>query len=253
LQNIPVRTNDGKIIRAGFIASENNVLISADYSQIELRLLAHFSGDEILISAFNNRIDIHRQTAAKCFNVSAENVDDNMRRMAKTINFGLMYGMGAHSLAENLGISFGEAKKFIENYFSQFPKIKSCIENFKEEARRNGFTQTYFGHRMPLSAIYSDNRIQRENAERIAVNAPVQGSAAEIVKIAMINIFNRISTENLPIKMILQVHDEIVVETPKDFIEIAKKILSEEMVNAVNLSVPLEIETGVAANWALAH
>jgi DNA polymerase-1 len=253
LQNIPIRTEEGKVIRSGFIADKENVLLSADYSQIELRLLAHFSNDETLISAFKKGIDIHKQTAAKCFGVSPDAVDDNMRRMAKTINFGLMYGMGAHSLAENLGISFSEARNFIENYFAQFPTIKNCIENFKITAQNNKYTKTLFGRKMPLPAIVSENHIQKENAMRIAVNAPVQGSAADIVKIAMINIDRRIKAENASMKMILQVHDEIVAEVPKNNVEIAKKILSEEMSNAVKLSVPLCVEIGTAQNWADAH
>lgn len=253
LQNIPIRTEDGKVIRSGFIADSGNVLLSADYSQIELRLLAHFSGDEVLISAFKSGIDIHKETAAKCFGVSLDFVTDSMRRAAKTINFGLMYGMGAHSLSESLGMSFGEAKKFIENYFAQFPKIKACMENFKEDARKNQFTQTLFGRKMPLPSILADNRMQRENAERVAINAPVQGTAADIVKIAMINIHERIKKEKLNIKMLLQVHDEIVVEAPQELVETAKRILSEEMANAAKLSVPLEVEIGVAKNWAEAH
>jgi DNA polymerase-1 len=253
LQNIPVRTDDGKVIRKGFIAESGNILLSADYSQIELRLLAHFSSDEVLISAFKNGRDIHKETAAKCFGVSPDFVTDSMRRAAKTINFGLMYGMGAHSLAESLGVSFGEAKKFIENYFAQFPKIKTCMENFKESARKNQHTKTLFGRKMPLPAILSDNRNLRENAERVAINAPVQGSAADIVKIAMINLHKRIKAENLSIKMLLQVHDEILVEVPLDFVESAKKVLWEEMSNAAKLSVPLEVEIGEAQNWAMAH
>ncbi|MCL1947268.1 MAG: DNA polymerase I [Chitinivibrionia bacterium] len=253
LQNIPVRTEEGRIIRSGFIADKGKILLSADYSQIELRLLAHFSNDQTLISAFKNGIDIHNQTAAKCFGVSADSVSEDMRRMAKTINFGLMYGMGAHSLAENLGIPYFQARKFIENYFAQFPTIKNCIENFKETTRKNGFTKTLFGRKMPLPTIHSENRVQRENAERIAINAPVQGSAADIVKIAMLNIHNRIKAEKSPMKMLLQVHDEIVAEVPISDVEAAKKILLEEMTNAAKLSVPLEVEIGVAENWSMAH
>jgi DNA polymerase-1 len=215
--------------------------------------LAHFSGDEILIEAFKNGIDIHKQTAAKCFDVSTDLVSDDMRRMAKTINFGLMYGMGAHSLAENLGISFYEAKKFIETYFAQFPTVKNCIENFKESARQNNFTKTLFGRKMPLLSIHSENRMQRENAERVATNAPVQGSAADIVKIAMLKIHKRIKTEKLQMKMLLQVHDEIVAEVPQSEVDTAKKILTEEMESAAKLLVPLEVDIGVAANWAMAH
>ena len=253
LQNIPIRTEEGKIIRAGFIAGKENVLLSADYSQIELRLLAHFSNDETLISAFKNGVDIHKETAAKCFGVSLDFVSENMRRMAKTINFGLMYGMGVHSLAENLGISHFEAKNFIENYFAQFPTIQNCIENFKEIAKNNKYTKTLFGRKMPLPSIASEIHVQKENALRIAVNAPVQGSAADIVKIAMINIHKRIKAENSSMKMLLQVHDEIVAEVPESEIDAAKKILLEEMTNAVKLSVPLEVEIGAAKNWAAAH
>ncbi|MCL2844258.1 MAG: DNA polymerase I [Chitinivibrionia bacterium] len=253
LQNIPIRTADGRVIRQGFVAGEGKVLLSADYSQIELRLLAHFSEDETLISAFKNGIDIHKQTAAKCFDVSPDEVDDNMRRMAKTINFGLMYGMGAHSLAENLGISFYEAKKFIETYFAQFPTVKNCIEKFKATARQNEFTKTLFGRKMPLSEINSENRMQQANAERVATNAPVQGSAADIVKVAMVNIHKRIKKENSSMKMLLQVHDEIVAEVPENEVELAKKILQEEMSSAAKLLVPLEVDIGVAKNWAEAH
>jgi len=253
LQNIPIHTEEGKVIRSGFIADKGKVLLSADYSQIELRLLAHFSKDETLISAFKNGIDIHKQTAAKCFGVLPDKVDDNMRRMAKSINFGLMYGMGAHSLAESLGISHFEAKKFIENYFAQFPTVKNCIENFKETAQNNGYTKTLFGRKMPLPTIFSENHVQRENAMRIAVNAPVQGSAADIVKIAMINIDKRIKAEKSQMKMLLQIHDEIVAEVPNDEVETAKKILTEEMSAAAALLVPLCVEIKAAQNWADAH
>jgi len=253
LQNIPVRTDDGKVIREGFVAEKGKMLLSADYSQIELRILAHLSQDDVLISAFQSGADIHRETAARCYGVSQGSVTDAMRRAAKTINFGLMYGMGAHSLADSLGVSFGEAKRFMEKYFAQFPKIKICIENLKEDARKNQYTKTLFGRRMPLPAILSDNRILRENAERIAVNAPVQGSAADIVKIAMINIHGRIAAESLPLTMLLQVHDEIVVEVPADAVEYAKELMSFEMSRAADLLVPLTVDIGVAGNWAMAH
>ena len=254
LQNIPIRTDLGKKIRKAFIPGDrNHLLVDADYSQIELRIMAHLSQDENLIRAFKEGADIHRSTAATVFNVPPEEVDDDMRRKAKEVNFGIMYGMGEYGLSSRLGISIEEAEDFINKYFANYPKIKEFMEQCKEIARKQGYVTTLLNRRRFLPEIHSDNRQQREFAERNAINTPIQGSAADLIKVAMINIHKRIKKEHMKTKMIMQVHDELVFEVPKDELEKAKSLIKEEMENAIELSVPIKVDIGVGKNWLEAH
>lgn len=253
LQNIPIRDEDGKEIRKAFVPDQNCVFFSADYSQIELRLMAHLSGDENLIEAFNNGYDIHTATAAKVFKKNIDEVDKDMRRKAKTANFGIIYGISAFGLAERLDISRGEAKQLIDDYFESYPAIKSYTENVIQSARENGYVETLLGRRRYLSDINSHNSVVRGYAERNAVNAPIQGTAADIIKIAMINIFRRFNEAQLKSKMILQVHDELNFNVYSDELEQVKQIVVEEMQNAMKLQVPLIAEFGMGDNWLEAH
>ncbi len=253
LQNIPIRTDAGRRIREAFIAKDDSLLVSADYSQIELRILAHLSNDPFLIDAFNHDQDIHTQTASAIFGTFPEMVTPDMRRTAKTINFGLMYGMGPMNLSRQLGISFGEARDFITRYFAQFPTIKKFMESTIEFARVHGYTETLFGRRRYHPEINIKNKIVREAAERTAINTPVQGTAADIMKIAMINIQNEIESFCPEAKMILQVHDELVFEVPADHAEKFRLWVIGKMSSACSLHVPLKVEGGCAHNWSNAH
>jgi len=253
LQNIPVRTDDGKRIRNAFIADKGNVLVSADYSQIELRILAHLSGDPLLIHAFLEDRDIHTQTASAVYGIFPEMVTPEMRRAAKTINFGLIYGMGPIKLARQIDVSFTEARRFMEVYFRQFPTIKSYMDSSVESARRLGYAQTLLGRRRYLPDINADNRVIREAAERTAVNTPVQGSAADIIKIAMIDI-DRSMPQLFPhAKMVLQVHDELVFELPAADAEKFCAWVVERMSRAYTLSVPMRVDAKIGRNWNEAH
>lgn len=253
LQNIPIRDEDGKEIRKAFIAEDGCSFLSADYSQIELRLMAHLSGDENLIEAFQNGYDIHTATAAKVFKVDLADVDKDMRRKAKTANFGIIYGISAFGLAERLDISRSEAKQLIDDYFVSYPKIKSYTESIIQFARDHGYVETLLGRRRYLSDINSHNSVVRGYAERNAVNAPIQGTAADIIKIAMISISNRFKVENIKSQMILQVHDELNFNVYNDELDLVKKIVTEEMEHAYKLSVPLIAECGIGKNWLEAH
>ncbi len=253
LQNIPIRTDAGRRIREAFIAKDDSLLVSVDYSQIELRILAHLSNDPFLIDAFNQDQDIHTQTASAIFGTFPEMVTPDMRRTAKTINFGLMYGMGPMNLSRQLGISFGEARDFITRYFAQFPTIKKFMESTIEFARVHGYTETLFGRRRYHPEINIKNKIVREAAERTAINTPVQGTAADIMKIAMINIQNEIKPFCPAAKMILQVHDELVFEVPADHAEKFRLWVIGKMSSACSLHVPLKVEGGCAHNWSNAH
>lgn len=253
LQNIPIRDEDGKEIRKAFIPDNDCVFFSADYSQIELRLMAHLSGDENLIDAFNKGYDIHTATAAKVFKKNIDEVDKDMRRKAKTANFGIIYGISAFGLAERLDIPRGEAKQIIDDYFESYPAIKSYTDNVIQMARDNGYVETLLGRRRYLSDINSRNSVVRGYAERNAVNAPIQGTAADIIKIAMINIFRRFNEANLKSKMILQVHDELNFNVYKSELEQVKQIVLNEMQSAMKLQVPLIAEFGIGENWLEAH
>lgn len=254
LQNIPIRTENGRQIRKAFIPSdENHTFLSADYSQIELRIMAALSQDEEMLKAFNEGKDIHSITAAKIYQISEEQVDSDMRRKAKTANFGIIYGISAFGLSQRLNISRSEAKELIDGYFENFPKIKSFMDKQIELARNQGFVQTIKGRKRYLSDINSSNAVVRGMAERNAINAPIQGSAADIIKIAMINIYRQFETLKLKSKMVLQVHDELNFDVKIDELDQVKKIVKTEMEGAVDIGVQLTVEMNAANNWLDAH
>lgn len=249
LQNIPVRTENGRKLRRGFIPSPGRMLLSADYSQVELRLLAHFSQDKSMLEAFQNDLDIHRQTAAEIFDVSLDQVDKEMRNSAKAINFGLMYGQTSFGLSQALHISQGEAKKYITNYFKKFHRVKSFLDELKEKAEATGYAETLFGRKRAIPDIKSTNRQIKAMAERVAINSPIQGTAADIIKLAMINIQNEIVNRKLKSTMVLQVHDELIFDVVPEEMDIMHKLVKEKMEGAVNLSVELKVEIGTGQNW----
>lgn len=253
LQNIPIRDERGKEMRKVFIPDEGCLFVSSDYSQIELRIMAHLSGDENMREAFNKGQDIHAATAAKIFKVPIGEVDSDMRRKAKTANFGIIYGISAFGLSERLTISRTEAKELIDGYFDTFPQVKQYMDESILHAREKGYVETLFGRKRYLADINSRNAIVRGYAERNAINAPIQGSAADIIKIAMIKIYNRLGQEQLQSKMILQVHDELNFNVLPDELERVKNIVTEEMEKACALSIPLKTDTGVGTNWLMAH
>jgi DNA polymerase-1 len=253
LQNIPVRSEDGKRIRNAFIPAEHMALVSADYSQIELRILAHLSDDPFLKQAFEEDRDIHTQTASAIYQIFPEMVTPEMRRAAKTINFGLMYGMGPINLARQLGIPFAEARSFIDAYFLQFPTIKRYMETTIDSARKLGYTETLLGRRRYLPEIAASNRVIREAAERTAINTPVQGTAADIIKLAMIAIDRTLAEQFPTARMLLQVHDELVFEIDEEHAEKFREWVQESMSSAYALSVPLKVDAGIGRNWNEAH
>lgn len=254
LQNIPIRTARGREIRKAFVPrDEQHVLLAADYSQIELRIMAAFSKDESMIEAFKNGRDIHATTAAKIFQVPLEEVTSDMRRKAKTANFGIIYGISAFGLSQRLNISRTEAKDIIDAYFKEFPAVKSYMDDSIEKARKNEYVETILGRRRYLRDINSRNATMRGFAERNAINAPIQGSAADLIKVAMIQVHHWMKKEKLKSKMILQVHDELVFDAHKDEVELLKREVPKLMSNAVKIAVPLEVETGIGANWLEAH
>jgi DNA polymerase-1 len=254
LQNIPIRTERGRQIRKAFIArDENYTLLSADYSQIELRIIAALCGEENMIKAFKNHEDIHKSTAAKVFNVPLEEVTKEQRSHAKTVNFGIIYGVSAFGLSNQTSLSRAESAALIDAYYATYPKLKSYIQEQIELAREKGFVQTILGRRRYLKDINSANAVVRGAAERNAVNAPIQGSAADIIKIAMINIHKRLIAENWKSKMLLQVHDELVFDVHNSELEKIQPMIKQEMEQAVNLSVPLEVEIGIGKDWLEAH
>lgn len=254
LQNIPIRTEIGREIRRAFIPGDkNHILLDADYSQIELRIMAHLSGDATLRDSFIHGEDIHRRTAALILNLPPEAVDDEQRRQAKAINFGIIYGMGAFGLASRLDISQQEAQLFIDAYFSKYPGVKNFMEEVVKKAQKDGYVSTMLGRQRRLPDILSNNRRRREFAERTAINTPIQGTAADMIKLAMINIHNRIQREKLNLKMIMQVHDELVFEVLRDELEYAKTVVREEMEGALKLDVPVKADVGAGENWLEAH
>jgi DNA polymerase I len=254
LQNIPIRTPEGRKVREAFIAPEGSVIMSADYSQIELRIMAHLSKDKRLIQAFKNNEDIHKITAAEIFNTSLDTITKEQRRYAKVINFGLIYGMGPFSLAKNLNIERSAAQNYIERYFTQYPSVKKYMEDAKQFAREKGFVQTHFGRRLWLPEINGTNGITRAGAERAAINGPMQGTAADLIKLAMIEVHNWIKKEpNINGKMIMQVHDELVFEVPENEVETFKKMIPDLMEKVASLSVPLIVDIGEGHNWEQAH
>ncbi|TNE95469.1 MAG: DNA polymerase I [Deltaproteobacteria bacterium] len=249
LQNIPMRTELGRRIRKGFLPKEGFKLLGADYSQVELRILAHFSGDQTMIKAFNDGIDIHSQTASEVLGVDVTNVTSEERSKAKAVNFGLMYGQSSFGLAKALKISRSDAKDYITRYFERFSKVKSYLDELKEFAEQNGYSQTLFGRKRFLPDIHSKNRTIKANAERIAVNSPIQGTAADIIKMAMIQIQSDLDKNNLQTRMLLQVHDELIFEVPEDEIDQVSSIVRQGMENVVELEVPLAVDMGVGSNW----
>lgn len=254
LQNIPIRDSRGKAIRQAFIpSSPDNVLIAADYSQIELRIMAHLSSDQNMKSAFDQDIDIHQDTASKLFGIDTNKVTADQRRQAKGANFGIIYGISAFGLANNTGITQREAKELIDNYFKTYPKVKQYMDNTILFAREHGFVQTIMGRKRFFNDINSANAVVRGAAERNAINAPIQGSSADMIKIAMIDIQNEITEQKLKAKMILQVHDELVFDVPNNEIDNVKRIVEEKMVNAIPLSVKLKVDINIANNWLAAH
>jgi DNA polymerase-1 len=253
LQNIPIRTQEGRRIRQAFIAEQGNQLIAADYSQIELRIMAHLSADQGLADAFNQNLDIHSATAAEVFGVSLESVTLEQRRNAKAINFGLIYGMSAFGLARQLNIGRHQAQEYIDLYFDRYPGVKEYMTTIKARAADQGYVETLYGRRLYLPLINARNAMQRQAAERIAINAPMQGTAADIIKKVMIDIDHWLSEANLGTRMIMQVHDELVLEVPEKELGIVKSGLKERMEAAAELSVPLIVDLGVGPNWDDAH
>lgn len=250
LQNIPVKTEIGRQIRKAFIAGEKNcVIMSADYSQIELRILAHFSGDKELVKAFEEDRDIHTHTASLVFGVDEADVTSKMRSMAKTVNFGIIYGMSPYGLSRDLKIEISKAKEFIDSYFERYGKVRICLEEMIEEAREKGYATTILNRRRYIPEINSKNNSIRQFAERTAVNTPIQGSAADLIKVAMINIHRTIKEEGLRSRMILQVHDELVFEVRKDEVEAMSKIVKTKMEEAAELRVPIKVQVKVGKNW----
>jgi DNA polymerase-1 len=254
LQNIPIRTELGREIRKAFVPRDNqHVLMSADYSQIELRIIASISGDESMINDFKEGHDIHTATAAKIYGVPMNLVDKDMRRSAKSINFGIVYGMSAFGLAEQLGITRSEASNIIKQYFLQYPKIAEYMQHAIELAKEKGYAETLCGRRRYLPDVNSPNATVRGFAERNAINAPIQGSSADMIKIAMVNIAKHLKEENLQSKMILQVHDELVFDVLKTEVNIVKTLVVSEMQNAMKLNVPVIAEAEIGETWLAAH
>jgi DNA polymerase-1 len=254
LQNIPIRTELGSQIRTAFVPGESGwKLLSADYSQIELRIVAHLSGDRTLIESFKNSEDIHRRTAAKVFGVDMDDVSPDMRRQAKAVNFGIIYGQTDYGLSEQLGIPREEAKKFKEAYFASYPSVKEFMDNVIEKARKAGYAETLSGRKRRIPEFQSVQFNIRQFAERTAINTPVQGTAADMIKLAMIGIQRRLVENGFGAKMILQVHDELVFDVPEDEIDKLKPMVEQEMEDAIKLDVPVVADFGVGKNWLEAH
>ncbi len=250
LQNIPIRTEAGREFRRYFIPKNDDyVILDADYSQIELRLLAHISGDETMIESYREGIDIHTMTACKVFGVAPEQVNTELRKRAKAVNFGIIYGIGEYSLSEDLGISRAQAKKYIDSYLEGFPKVKEYLENIKKTAHENGYVTTYFGRRRYIPELSSSNKNLQHFGERVAMNSPIQGTAADIIKIAMILVAREIERAGIDARLLLQVHDELLIEVHKDCAEQALEILKNCMENAVGLAVPLSVEANIGKTW----
>jgi DNA polymerase-1 len=253
LQNIPIRTEEGRRIRQAFIAPQGYRVVAADYSQVELRIMAHLSGDEGLLSAFKEGKDVHSATAAEVFGVKPEEVTKDQRRSAKAINFGLIYGMSAFGLAKQLDIGRKEAQEYVDLYFERYPGVKAYMDVTREKAHEQGYVETVFGRRLYLPEINSRNGMRRQYAERTAINAPMQGTAADIIKRAMIKLDGVLQETRLDANMIMQVHDELVFEIKEDQLETVVDIIKNSMVGAADLSVPLVVDVGTGSNWDEAH
>ena len=253
LQNIPVRTEEGRKIRQAFVPDAGYTLLSADYSQIELRLLAHVANIDALKQAFHDGMDIHAMTASQVFGVPIDGMDPMVRRNAKAINFGIIYGISPFGLARQLGIPQGEAKNYIDAYFTQYPGIRQYMEDTKEHARKHGYVETLFGRRCHTPQINDTQHNMRGFAERAAINAPIQGGAADIIKRAMIHLPGALANAGLNARMLLQVHDELVFEVPDSEVDATKTLVTAVMENAAHLDVPLVVDTGTGSNWDEAH
>jgi DNA polymerase-1 len=253
LQNIPIKTAEGRKIREAFVPEQGNTLIAADYSQIELRIMAHLSKDKNLLNAFTNNIDVHSSTAAEVFGIDLKEVSIEQRRSAKAINFGLMYGMTAFGLTRQLDISRAEAQQYLDTYFERYTGVKTYMENIRQTAKQKEYVETIMGRRLYVKEINSGNGLRRQAAERAAINAPLQGSAADIIKKAMIDVDLFIKDEMPELKMIMQVHDELIFEVSKDLEKDAIKAIKARMENSVSIDVPLIVEAQAAGNWNDAH
>jgi DNA polymerase-1 len=253
LQNIPIRTAEGRRIRQAFVAPQGYKLLAADYSQIELRIMAHLAKDEGLLHAFRNDLDVHRATAAEVFGVELEGVSNDMRRSAKAINFGLIYGMSAFGLAKQIGVDRKQSQAYVDRYFARYPGVLEYMERTRAQAAEQGFVETIFGRRLYLPDINAKNQALRKGAERMAINAPMQGTAADIIKRAMVAVNGWLDTSGLDARVILQVHDELVLEVREDLVDQISKEIRVHMSGAAELDVPLLVEVGVGNNWDEAH
>ena len=253
LQNIPIRTEMGSRIRGVFVPAEGYVFVDADYSQIELRVLASLSGDENLIGAYRHAVDIHAVTASQVFHVPLEEVTPQLRRNAKAVNFGVVYGISAFGLSEGLSISRAEAKEYINNYFKTYPKVKEFLDRQIKEAKEQGCVTTYYGRRRPIPELKSSNFMQRAFGERVAMNSPIQGTAADIMKIAMVAVHRKLLESGLDARIVLQIHDELLVEAREDCAEQVRQLLQDTMKQAADLAVPLEVDAHIGKSWLEAH
>jgi DNA polymerase-1 len=253
LQNIPIRTTEGRRIREAFIPIAGSHIVSADYSQIELRIMAHISRDESLLNAFAEGLDIHRATASEVFSVPVEAVTSQQRSYVKAINFGLIYGMSAFGLSRQLDIERSAAQQYMDRYFARYPGVAEYMQRTRELARRQGYVETVFGRRLWLQEIRSGSPMRRQAAERAAINAPMQGTAADLIKVAMVRVQDWIENERLGTKLIMQVHDELVLEVPDAELERVREELPKLMTGVAELAVPLVVEVGIGANWEKAH
>ena len=253
MQNIPIRTEPGSRMRDFFEAEEGNLLVDADYSQIELRVLAALANDTAMIEAFREGVDIHTRTAAQVFDLPEAFVTPQMRSRAKAVNFGIVYGIGAFSLSRDIGVSIQEADTYIKNYKKTYSGIAAYLEHAIEDAREKGYAQTLFGRRRPLPELRASNRVQRAFGERVAMNTPIQGTAADIIKIAMVRVYRRLRREVPAARLILQVHDELIVETPQETADAVRELVRQEMEAAASLSVPLLVDAKVGRTWGEAH
>jgi DNA polymerase-1 len=253
LQNIPIRTPEGRRIRQAFIAPPGHSLVAADYSQIELRIMAHLSGDASLLKAFAEDRDVHQATAAEVFGLPQDAVSADQRRSAKAINFGLIYGMSAFGLARQLGIGRGEAQRYVDLYFERYPGVKRYMDETRRQAREAGYVETVFGRRLYLPEIQSRNQALRQYAERSAINAPMQGTAADIIKRAMIEVDGWLQNSGAPARLIMQVHDELVLEVANEAVEDVVQQLRRHMAEAAELAVPLRVDVGIGRHWDEAH
>ena len=249
LQNIPMRTELGRLIRKVFVPKDGYVFTDADYSQIELRVLAHISGDEQLIEAYRSDADIHRITASKVFHTPFEEVTDLQRRNAKAVNFGIVYGISSFGLSQDLSITRKEASEYIEQYFATYPKVKEFLDGQVEKAKETGYVTTIYGRKRPIPELKSSNFMQRSFGERVAMNSPIQGTAADIMKIAMIHVWEELRERKLSSRLILQIHDELLIETKREEAEEVARLLEEEMKKAAKLEVSLEADVHTGENW----